>query len=265
MARHIGHFPLSGRLGSVVFRKNRDGSVTVANYNPVSRQRMASGDEFVRTRENFTEFACARMAAKDFRLSNPELYKNMHTRRTANLLYGRLVRIVRKGLGTRGERGLEVLANGGDIEGFQWVETDPFGGKFTGHSAITSLPSRDDVTWTIDPFNAPNVVYAPPTATHFQFVLAISVLSDYQYSVTDQEYQPVNPGINTKAAVVRSAYIPVRGAVNTPTILNAALSGVLMVPTAGLIVSTGIEFSQEVNGTHFTFAENNAMVIRTVV
>jgi hypothetical protein len=264
MAKHIGHFPLSGRLGSVVFRRNADGSVTVANYNPVSKARIESGDEFKRTRENFAEFAGARLAAKDLRLAFPDLYANMHTRKTANRLYGVMVKTIRQGAGTRGQRNLDLSANKAALTRFEWVDSDPFTSRFQGTSSLSVLPSRDDATWTIDPFNAGNVVRVPKNATHFQFVLNITVLSDYQYSVTDSEYQPVNPGINGKTATVKSVLIPVGSNVAAPTVLNAALSGVVMASTASLIISTGIEFSQDVNGVPFTFAQNNAMVIQQV-
>lgn len=265
MARHIGHFPLSGRLGSVVFRKNPDGSVTVANYNAVSKDRLMTGDSFKRTRENLTEFTASRMAKDVFMVASPALYRNMHTNRTARNFETLLKKVVRKGPGTRGQRSLQVFPKAALFKGFEWVDTDRYLSKFAGPGPLVVAPSRDEVTWTVAPFNAADLVTPPTNATHFQLVLNIMVLSDYEYSISDQEYQPVNPGINGQSATVRSAAIGVTDNVVTPTILTATLSGVVMPPnTAGLITSIGIEFLQDVNGVLFTFAQKNAMAIAEV-
>lgn len=265
MARHIGHFPLSGRLGSVVFRKNPDGSVTVANYNAVSKERMQTGDSFKRTRENLTEFSAARLAKEVFTLASPALFKNMHTNKTARNFETVLKKVVRRGPGTRGQRELQVFPNAGRFKNFEWVDSDNYRFRFAGPGTLVAAPSRDDVTWTVAPFNAADLVTPPTNATHFQLVLNIMVLSDYTFSITDQEYQPVNPGINGQSATVRSAPIGVTDNIVAPIILNAALSGVVMPPnTAGLITSLGIEFLQDVNGVMFTFAQKNAMAIAEV-
>lgn len=245
----------------MVFRKRRDGSIIMAKHNPIAKERLENAPEFQRTRENNVEFRGAHLMGKNLRKSSPEVYRNMHTLKTPGRLFSKLVDVTRMGPGIRGERTIQLQPSAALLEGFDWVDSDPFDTVFVAPNTPAIGGSRNDATWTIPAFDSGAMITFPKGATHFRLFSLITVISDMEYDPTVKTYVPTDPGIHMQSAVEWSAYIPVRSVVPAPIVLNPALAGVVMTSTATLVMSVGVEFSQEANGNNYAFAQNNTMRI----
>ena len=114
-------------------------------------------------------------------------------------------------------------------------------------------------------FNTDTYIKPPDGATHFKLLLASTVLSDYVYEPSLKGYEPTNEVENVVNGIDFSAEIPLGGLVGADTTLTVDLGFSAALPaTVGVVVSVGIIFYQEVNGTMYEFASDNAMRIALV-
>jgi len=122
--------------------------------------------------------------------------------------------------------------------------------------------NRSVISWTVPDFNTGNYMQIQPGATHFKLALHVSVLSDFVFNATLGKYQFVNPVENIKNASAFSTAIPVVGHVGEDTTLTADLGFSTPVPTtAGVLISIGVLFYQQINTQFYPMSRNNALQI----
>jgi hypothetical protein len=101
----------------------------------------------------------------------------------------------------------------------------------------------------------------PSGATHCRFINAIAVVSDFQYNVTTDSYEPIDTALNELSKVAYSAYIPIDVAFVGSTTTAALAGAPAMTADVSVLQVVGIEFSQKVNADYYAFASGNCMQI----
>jgi hypothetical protein len=185
-------------------------------------------------------------------------------------LSARLTGVMRKmlntGIGLRGRREINILANKDLLEGFELNKKDVLSTQFYAPYKLPSLnANRDVVTWIIPDFNTDSFITTPEGATHFRLVLAAGLVSDYKYVSALNAYEPVDESENAIGKTIESAAIPLVGDVGSDTTLTIDLEvGAPVVATTATIAAIGIVFFQDINGEFYELASGNAMKIATV-
>lgn len=262
MAKQTGLVKYSGTIGGVRHFKIKGLSGDFAGLagGPTAEQ-IASDPAFIRTRENNKEFGGCAKAAKAIRVGLSALMKQMSDPQFT----GRLTSIIKQinlqdTASPRGQRSILISANQSYLNGLNFNRNVSVANVFNAPYTLTNSVARDSATFTIPAFTPANLINAPAGATHFRLVNAINVISDYKYSPTTGEYEPVDPTVNQLAFVKYSGYIPLN--VDTsPITISTTLPGT---PTIGTDVSVmnniGIEFYQEVGSNYYLFSSGNAML-----
>jgi len=264
MAIQRSIFTLNGTIGGVTFYE-RYGKFLAKRATSLNKERILSDPAFARTRENYMEFGGCNSMVRAFRMGLSNLIGTMSDKRTFNRLTKQIKQINLKGTGVRGERTIDVVGNNDLLNEFEFVENSPFNSIFGGNYNVEESVGRNSSTITIEAFNPANLLKIPQNATHFRFVNAITVISNYHYDSELKKYQAVDGALNELRAVQYSAYMPVNQEVITDIDIIALLAGspVISVDVA-VINCIGVEFSQEVNTNHFVFAQSNAMKIAKI-
>ena len=263
MAKQVGLLRYSGTMGGVSHFKMKglDGDFARLAGGP-SKEQIKTSPEFARTRENMSEFGGSAANAKALRVGLASVLGTMGDPQLA----GRLTKVFKEinlaGAGQRGERPIELSNNGYKLEGFNFDKNIPFDSVFNAGYTVTTAPTRDSSDITVDPFNPIDLVHSPTGATHFRLINAIVVVSNYKYNPTSKKYEPTGPINNSLSAIQYSNYLEVDVDIPTPTLLTATLPGApTLAPDESVVQCVGIEFYQEVSGTYYLLASDNAMKV----
>ncbi len=265
MAKNNSFIKLDGTLDGLTFYR-ANGENFVKTQSRITKKRLMTEDAFERTRENMREFGGAAKAGKGFRDAFAGIGKLMSDTYMGARNNGIMKQILNRGVGVRGEREINVEGYGIMLQGFEFNIKVPFGSIFYApNQAPTIGVSRDGIRWTIADFNTGSYVNSPVGATHFKLVLAGGFVSNYEYQVMMDGYEPVDAAVNGVGSVTYSDAIPIGGMVGASTILDVDLTSVGTVPvTSVLFGAVGILFYQEVNANLYLLAQNNAMKVAVV-
>lgn len=265
MAKQKGYIDLEGTLGGLTFYKSGGQSI-VKTKSAINRDRILKESNFKRTRENMSEFGGSAKVGKALRHGFAAIMPVMSDRRVVGRLTGLMKRINANGSGVRGKREFDILNNKELLEGFEFNKQQPFETIFYAPFAQPVLDANRSIsTWIIPDFNTDDYVHSPEGATHFKLVLASAVLSNFTYSNGLKEYQPTNPDENETNGLAFSPEIPLTGVVGSDTTLTTDLGFTAPLPnTVAVIVAIGIIFYQDINGTFYELASDNAMTIQLV-
>ncbi|MDP4267653.1 MAG: hypothetical protein Q8880_09500 [Bacteroidota bacterium] len=257
-------FPLRGALGPVTFYK-LDGNSFAKRTTSLDKEKIETAESMKRTRENDTEMGGAGTVTKATRRGFSTFVKYMTDRKFTGRLTKALHEILILADGVRGERPLNISEHKELLADFDFNCKCPMGSVFQVPFNLSISPDRLTSTLTLQTFNPKDDLYVPQGASHVRFINAVNVVSNYQYDATAKKYYPTDSVNNMLFARTYSDYIPVNSPVLAPTVITATISGT---PVLGADVSVvnaiGIEFSQEVNLVQYLFAQNNAMMIRSV-
>lgn len=266
MARQRGHVKYTGTLGEVRHFKisGQKGFFAGLKGGP-SGEQVKTAQNFVRTRENMSEFAACAMAGKSVRVGLSSLMKLMSDSR----LTGRLTAIMKKiniedGSEARGQRAILITQQPQYLRGLEFNRNISFNGIFAAPYTLTANVDRNETLLSVPSFNPLNFVRIPSGATHFKLISAISVVSDVVFNSNIGAYEPSDPILNETSQIEFSAYIPVNAV--TPAItVTAALPGApTLANDVAVLGSVGIEFFQQVGTEYFLFKQGNALKIQEI-
>ena len=265
MAKNNSYLKFEGSLGGLTYYE-KDGKSLVKVQSRISKSRIERDPAFKRTRENMMEFGAAAKASKALREAISTVVKTMGDTYLSSRLTGVMRRMVSNGIGLRGQRSIDVVANPELLEGFELNKADILSSQFFAPYVKPSLNAdRDVITWVIPDFNTDSLITKPEGASHFKMVLAAGLVSEYEYVAALRGYEPVNEDENAIGKVAFSSEIPLVGMVGSDTTLVVDLGlGAAVVPTTATIAAIGIVFFQEINGQFYELASGNAMKIATV-
>lgn len=261
MAKQNGIIRIKGKIGGMSFYES-NGTDFVRENTSLSKEQIMKDPAFQRTRENMVEFAGAATAGKSLRLALAGVLRSMTGRNTV----GRITQLMKKvntfGTGIRGQRDFDFGINAQLLQGFEFVKITPLTSVFSAPFTYSSTAARNEATLIVPDFHTGNFITAPDGATHFRFVNAIGVLSNFWFNTTSSKYEPADPVLNGVGEVGYSPYIPLGGMVGSTTTVQTILpSQPAMSNVVSLVGCVGIEFYQEVNLQHYLLGAGNAMRI----
>lgn len=266
MARQKGITKYIGTIGDVRhFKiKGQKGFFAGMVGGPTAEQ-IKTAPEFARTRENMSEFAGCAKAGKSVRVALSETLKSM----TDPQCTGRLTAIMKKinledGTEARGVRKIEISTQRTYLHGFMFNKNSSF-------NSISFIPydltnSADRLTGTLVTLTANPIdtINAPAGATHFRYINAIGVVSDFGFNSDTKTYEPTNPVLNELSNAVYGLHQPLN-ALYTGEVISASLPATtVMTNDISVIHCIGIEFFQEVNGNYYKFSTGNSIIIDNV-
>lgn len=262
MAKQKSYITIDGTLGGLTFYRT-NGKDFIKTKGGIEKERILNESNFKRTRENMKEFSGSAKVGKALRLGYASVIQSMRDRTMVGRLTGVMKRINLQGPGNRGERSFEILANAQLIADFEFNKELSLDSIFFAPFGDPSLDAnRSIATWVVPDFNTDTYIKPPDGATHFKLLLGSTVLSDYVYEPSLKSYEPTNEAENVVNGIDFSTEIPLGGLVGADTTLTVDLGfGSALPATVGVVVSIGIIFYQEVNGTMYEFASDNAMRI----
>jgi hypothetical protein len=266
MARQKGLTKYIGTIGDVRhFKiKGQKGFFAGMVGGPTAEQ-IKTAPEFARTRENMSEFAGCAKAGKSVRVGLSEVLNTM----TDPQVTGRLTAIMKKinledGTEARGVRKVEISTQRTYLHGFQFDKNISFNSvSFVPYNLTSSV---DRLTGTLETLaaNPTSSINAPAGATHFRYINAIGVISDFGFNSDTKTYEPTNPVLNELSNSTYGAY----NSLSTPyagETLNVSLPvGTVMTNDVSVLHCIGIEFFQEVNGNYYKFSSGNCIIIDNV-
>jgi hypothetical protein len=263
MARQKGALKYVGTLGDVRhFKiKGQDGYFAGMVGGPTGDQ-VKTASEFERTRENMNEFGGCAKAGKSLRTSLSGLIRTM----ADSQVTGRLTSVMKKinledGTEARGYRKIEITSQRQYLEGFDFDKNLSLDSVVNVDFTTTHVVARNSADLVLPAFNPMELLAIPSGATHCRFINAIAVISDFQYNVTTDSYEPIDTALNELSKVAYSAYIPVDVAFAGSTTTAALAGAPAMTADVSVLQVVGIEFSQKVNADYYAFASGNCMQI----
>lgn len=260
MAKNIGLIKISGKVGDLQFFQ-KDGQTYVGLSSSLSKDRIKKDPAFKRTRENMAEFGGAATVSKAIRQKLIPIAglieSGLHARFTSILR-----EIMNAGSGARGQRAVQFTANGSDLEGFELNKTTRLGEVMLTTNTIASNTDRNQLVLDVAEFLPDDYLMIPEGATHFKIHLAGLAMSDFEPVGPKNKYKPINAAQHGLFDNTESALLSVDALVTGGVQLTINLPGApVLTPDVALAAIVGIEFLQEVNGTFYQFASNNAVQI----
>ena len=264
MARNNSFVKLEGTLDGLTFY-NKDGKNFVKTKSKVSRKRIMNDPAYRRTRENMKEFGGAAKIGKAFRDGFAGLVSVMGDTYLSARVNAIMKRINSLGAGLRGERDFDIISHREQFANFEFDNTTAFDTIFYAPFDVPSITaSRDVIQWDIPDFDTDSFVRVPEGATHFKLVLGGSYVNSYAYNNATKNYEPTDDAVNGRGNSLYSAAISIGGPVGAATNLTLDLSSLGAIPaSSALFVGIGIVFYQDVNGSLYALAQDNAMKIVT--
>ena len=265
MAKQTGLVKYSGTMGGVRHFKIKglDGDFAGLAGGPTAEQ-IQNDETFARTRENMTEFGGCASAAKSLRVGLAQIIKQYSDPR----LTGRLTALMKQinlsdTTHPRGQRSILVSSYGSILGGLNFDVNVSLSGVFNAPYTLTNTVARDSSTLTIPAFNPANLIAAPAGATHFRFVNAITVLSDWDYNTTTGKYEPTDPDLNELSDIQFSGYLDLNAVTAITTITSTLPGSPTMTASVSVANPIGIEFYQQVGTNYYLFAAGNALTLVT--
>ena len=265
MSKQTGLLRMKGKIGGVSFYKS--GGVDLARVaNGPSKERITKDPNFVRTRENNSEFGGCATVVKALRLA---ICEAKISKADAGMAIQRLMPIIKRvnlnGTGARGQRSIDLVANAVLLEHFEFNERDSFASIFNAPYTITTAVGRNSAGVNVPAFLPSSFVSAPAGATHFELFSILCTLSDYNYDPTTGHYSATDAtldmlnGEDTGAITDLSTTTPVSFS------LAPALPGSpTMTATVAAILLVGVEFYQRIGTIDYLLSQGDCLRIAKV-
>ena len=263
MARQKGVIKYVGTLGDIRhFKiKGQEGYFAGMVGGPTGDQ-VNTAPEFERTRENMNEFGACAKAGKSVRTGLSQVMKQM----ADSQVTGRLTSIMKKinledQTEARGYRKIEITTQRSYLKGFEFNKNTSFNGVFNAPYILNHTDTRQRGNFIIAGFNPANLVNAPSGATHFRLINSISVVSDFEYNATTNNYEPLDPDLNELNDVQYSGYLDLFAVIPETTIVADIPGDLLPTVNTTVLQCIGIEFYQQVGGNYYLFSSGNCLKI----
>jgi hypothetical protein len=261
MGRQVGLIKVSGNIGGVSFYKS-DGQDLARVANGPSKEKILNDDNFIRTRENNSEFGGSATVGKSLRLSLATSVQTMGDKRIASRLTALFKDICSRSTGTRGQRPIAISTNRTMLENLEFNDKLAFSSVFNAPFTYTNNTQRTQGTVTVPAFQPQTFIHKPSGATHFRLIASIGVLSDFVYNASTQKYEPSDPALDKLGAVSYGAITALNSATPVNFSLVAALPGTpTMTATVSIAQCLGIEFYQRIGTIDYLLAQGNCMKI----
>jgi hypothetical protein len=258
MSKQKGIIKLVGNIGGMSFYTS-NGEYLARTAGGPTKERIATGSNFVRTRENNAEFGGSAKVGKAFRTALSSVIQTMGGSTLTATLTRLFKSINARANGIRGQRPIALSANKAQAKGLELNNKISFTSVFNAPYTATSDADRVEVTFTIPSFIPINFINAPAGATGFRVAGAVGWLSDYSFDDNTLGYEPDVPDQNSLGITSYSAIQPLDNTGTAITLTATAPGGLVPDPGVSVVACLGIEFYQKVAGVDYILAQGNAM------
>ena len=249
MAKQLSIIPMKGTLGNLTYYKDSNGYL-VKRKGGVPKETILMSPNFVRVRENMSEFGMAAQAGALLRNGIRPLLINAKDRLVASRLVKQVLHIA-KTTDTTDVRGARTIASGNPVllNGFNFNNNAKLNEVLYAPYSVTVDRVAGTITVSVPAFNALNQIVAPVGAT------------DYQLLIGGSEVDFVDDTSNTD--ISSTAILPLNNAATTP--VNTVLS-LTAGTTLPLFTFLGVQFYQTVNGVAYALEtkESNTLAVVNV-
>jgi hypothetical protein len=261
MGRQTGLIKVSGNIGGVSFYKS-NGQDLARVANGPSKEKIQNDSNFVRTRENNSEFGGSANIAKALRLTFATSIQTMADNRLVSRLTALFKDICNKDMGVRGQRSISLSAHMDSVKDLEFNIKNSFGSVFNVPYTLTHDPSRTKATLTATAFDPRTFIKAPAGATSFRVVMAMGVISDYTYNVSTGKYEATDPAFDKLTKADAGIITPMDSTVPATLNIVTQLTGSpILTPTTSVLVCIGIQFFQQIGATSYLLAQGNCMKV----
>jgi len=223
-----------------------------------TREQILNDPNFVRTRENMSEFGAASEANRYYRIGVASFGNYMESY-FSGYLNSITLKVLQLGTGPRGERNLVFSTNQPYFEQTNLNRNLTFGSVVGCPVIMSTNIGRNQATAFIAAFDPLLLLNPPAGATHFQFVLNATAMSDWAF-INPTGYAPTNLIANGVNQTTNGTILPLN--VTPPNItIVAALPGSPGMGGATLFTTIGIQFYQQINLINYALFEGNTAKI----
>lgn len=263
MSKQKGIIKLVGNIGGMSFYASK-GEFLARTAGGPSKERIATGANFVRTRENNAEFGGSAKVSKALRTALSSVVHTMGGSTLTATLTKFFKALNAKATGVRGQRPIALTTDKTQARGLELNNRNSFTTVFNAPYTVAANANRTTITFTIPAFLPANFINAPAGATGFRLAGAVGWLSDFSFDSGTLSYEPDVPAQNSLGVAAYSPIKPLNVA-STAITLTAIVPGAL-VPAVGIsvVACLGIEFYQNVNTVDYILAQGNAMRVAEV-
>lgn len=258
MSKQKGIIKLVGNIGGMSFYTS-NGEYLARTAGGPTKERIATGSNFVRTRENNAEFGGAAKVGKGLRTALSSVIQTMGGSTLTASLTKLFKGINAKASGVRGQRPIALSANKTQAKGLELNNKISFTSVFNAPYTVTADADRVSVDFKIPNFIPLNFINAPAGATGYRIAAAVGWLSDYSFDSGTQGYEPDVPNQNSLGITQYSHINPLDNVGTDINLTATAPDGLVPDPGISVVACMGIEFYQNVDGVDYILAQGNAM------
>ncbi len=169
---------------------------------PPTKDQIYNDPRFATVRANNKEFGGASSCSKAICTGLQENVKTFKDSRLTSRLTGICRKIIQKGRGRPGQREANLFNHNQALLGFQLNKMQIFNQLYTAKPTISIDQDRTSINVKIAKSTKENLMKYPKSATHFQLIAAISIVSVHTWNEETKKYQPVYPESNALGASV---------------------------------------------------------------
>lgn len=246
MPKQTGIIKLKGTLNGVCYYPLKGMYIKRKATGP-SKERILTDPAFAKVRTNNLEFGLASRLSKAIRTGILETTKQFQDPTMASRLTSICHKIIQEGSGTPGKREVNLANNPKALIGFKLNNKHALDTIYSAKPIITSHKNRQIITLSIPKSSKCHLKRIPKSATHFQLIAALSVVSNYKCRPNQKTYRPVTPKHNalgttqkTQPLVCKIEHDNLQFKLETP--VKSAVS-----KHASLVVWFGIQFLKQAN------------------
>jgi len=260
MAILTGAFKYRGSFKSVRnYLTLHDPNTYAGEKGGANKDLIMNNPAFARTRENMREFSGCGLAVKAIRHGLNSLIPEQSDR----YLTGRLMKLVKMvnlndQVGYRGKRAINFSSDRPKLAKIVLSLLEDVTKLLKDHFTMVHPISRAEATLTLTGLAIRDVLL-PTGSTHFRVVNHLSIISDYEYSEANRDYEPLS-ALNTMSAFTYSDYTAI-GTVLTHDLVASFPVGTVLTDDVSVIQCAGIEFYQLSGADRYTPLKGGGMKV----
>ena len=264
MPKQKGIIKLKGTLNGVCYYPLKGMYIKRKATGP-SRERIYNDPAFKTVKANTQEFGGASKLSKAIRTGILETTKQFQDPTMSSRLTGTCYNIIQEGSGIPGKREANLANNPQALIGFKFNKKLALDNIYTAKPIITSKKNRRIITLNIPESSKKNLKKIPKTATHFQLIAALSVVSGYKCRPNQKAYRPITPKHNalgttqkTQPLLCKIEHKNLQIKLETP--VKTAVS-----KHASLVVWFGIQFIKQEGIQYYSLKNSKVMQCVTLL
>ncbi len=218
MAKLKGLIDFQGTLGGISAYM-RNGERVLRQASGADRKKIMRGKNYVRTRENMTEFGGGVAAAKVLRQSLTPVMRGFSDTYFTGRLQGKYRDMISEAPGKRGQRVFKPLVHADAIMAIPFDVKLHLDSVLRVKPLITVNAQRTAATLSVLSFTPAMDIFPPTGATHLELIYAIALQPAFEYDPASKKYKRTD-GLNQYyMQTISSELIPV----NTQEALDISL------------------------------------------